>query len=126
MSNSWQPENADQLLDAVKLAVAERQSLNVKGQGSKQAFGRPVIASQDLDISLLKGITAYEPRELFMTANVATTISEIKAALRQNNQQLAFEPPNMGVLYGIDEDCEDGATWRAHGVFRLAQHVIIS
>ena len=103
MSTSWQPYNADQLLDAVKLAIAEGQSLNIKGQGSKQGFGRPIIATQILDISGLKGITAYEPSELFMTANVATTIAEIKTTLKQNNQQLAFEPPNMGVLYGVNE-----------------------
>ena len=110
MSKSWQPENADQLLDAIKLAVAEGQSLNIRGQGSKQDFGRPIIASKILDISGLKGITAYEPRELFMTANVATTIAEIKSVLRQNNQHLAFEPPNMGVLYGVNEDSKDGGT----------------
>ena len=109
MNNSWQPENADQLLDAIRLAVAEGQSLNVRGQGSKQGFGRPIITSQNLDICGLKGITAYEPSELFMTANVATTIAEIKAVLRQNNQQLAFEPPNMEVLYRNDEGGDSGS-----------------
>lgn len=100
MSKSWKPENIKQLLDAVKWAVEKGESFNVHGRGSKQGFGRPVQAGQDLDVGGLRGITAYEPHELFMTANAATPIAEIKAALSQQNQQLAFEPPDMGVLYG--------------------------
>jgi glycolate oxidase FAD binding subunit len=110
MSKSWKPENIQQLLDAVKWAVAKGESFNVQGRGSKQGFGRPVQAGQDLDVGGLRGITAYEPHELFMTANAATPIAEIKAALSQHKQQLAFEPPDMGVLYGSKEGSgEDGS-----------------
>jgi glycolate oxidase FAD binding subunit len=104
MNKCWKPENTEQLLDAVQWAVNKDQSFNVRGRGSKQDFGRPVQTGQDLDISGLKGITAYEPRELFMTANAATPIAEIKAVLKQNNQQLAFEPPDLGVFFGSEVD----------------------
>ena len=72
MSKSWRPENIDQLLEAVSWAVAKGESFNIRGRGSKQNFGRPIFASHNLDLSGLKGITTYEPRELFMTADVAT------------------------------------------------------
>ena len=110
MSKSWRPENVDQLLEAVSWAVAKGQSLNIRGRGTKQKFGRPIFASHNLDLSGLKGIATYEPRELFMTADVATSIAEIKATLRQNNQQLAFEPPDMGVLLGSEEDRDENGS----------------
>ncbi len=100
MSETWKPENPEQLLDAIHWAAAEGQSFDVRGHGTKQGFGRPGEARHVLDLGALTEITAYEPSELFMTAQAATPIAEIKAALRQNNQQLAFEPPDMSVLYG--------------------------
>jgi glycolate oxidase FAD binding subunit len=100
MSETLKPENADQLLDAIKWAASHGTPLAVRGCGSKDGFGRPVEAGHILDLGGLSGITAYEPNELYMTAMAATPMAEIKAALRQNNQQMAFEPPDMGVLYG--------------------------
>jgi glycolate oxidase FAD binding subunit len=103
LTETLKPENAEQLLDAIKWAAAEGQSFDVRGHGTKQSFGRPAKAGHGLDLSALTGITAYQPSELFMTALAATPITEIKAALRQNNQQMAFEPPDMGVLYGAGD-----------------------
>jgi glycolate oxidase FAD binding subunit len=39
-----------------------------------------------------------------MTTGAATTLAEIEAALRQNNQQMAFEPADLGVLLGGKEE----------------------
>jgi len=100
MTETLKPETADQVLDAVQWAAAEETPLAVRGNGSKDGFGRPVAADHCLDLSALSGIRAYEPSELFMTALASTPVAEIEAALRQNNQQMAFEPPDMGVLYG--------------------------
>ena len=110
MTETWKPENSEQLLDAIHWAAQEGQSFDVRGQGTKLGFGRPGEAGNGLDLSGLTGITAYEPSELYMTALAATPIAEIKAALRQNNQQLAFEPPDMSVLYGGGEGDEDGGS----------------
>jgi glycolate oxidase FAD binding subunit len=100
MTETLKPENADQLLDAVQWAAGEGVPLSVRAAGSKDGFGRAVDIPHCLDLSDLSAITAYEPNELYMTALAATPIAEIKAALRQNNQQMAFEPPDLGVLYG--------------------------
>mgnify|MGYP001989514719 CR=1 FL=1 len=86
-------------------SVTGHQSLlAVKGQGSKEGFGRAVEADCRLDLSGLTGIGCYEPNELFMTAGAATTLAEIEAALRQNNQQMAFEPADLGILLGGEGD----------------------
>ncbi|MBC8337611.1 MAG: FAD-binding protein [Alphaproteobacteria bacterium] len=103
MTDTLKPENADQLFDALQWAAAEGQSFDVRGHGSKLDFGRPMQAALGLDLSGLNAITAYEPSELYMTALAATPIADIKAALRQNNQQMAFEPPDMGMLYGGEQ-----------------------
>jgi len=100
MTETLKPETSEQVLDAVKWAAAEKAPLKVLGRGSKEGFGRPVEAPHVLDLSGLSGIGAYEPNELFMTASAATRISEIEAALRQNNQHMAFEPSDLGVLLG--------------------------
>jgi glycolate oxidase FAD binding subunit len=104
MSETLKPETAEQVLDAVKWAAASESPLAVKGQGSKEGFGRAVEADCRLDLSGLTGIGCYEPNELFMTAGAATTLAEIEAALRQNNQQLAFEPADLGILLGGEGD----------------------
>ncbi|MCH7936049.1 MAG: FAD-binding protein [Proteobacteria bacterium] len=104
MSETLKPETAEQVLDAVKWAAASESPLAVRGQGSKDAFGRAVEADHTLDLSGLSGICCYEPNELFMTAGAATTLAEIEAALRQNNQQMAFEPADLGVLLGGEEE----------------------
>ena len=104
MSETLKPETAEQVLDAVKWAAASESPLAVKGQGSKEGFGRAVEAACWLDLSGLTGIGCYEPNELFMTAGAATTLAEIEAALRQNNQQMAFEPADLGILLGGEGD----------------------
>ena len=104
MSETLKPETAEQVLDAVKWAAASESPLAVKGQGSKEGFGRAIEAACRLALSGLTGIGCYEPNELFMTAGAATTLAEIEAALRQNNQQMAFEPAGLSILLGGEGD----------------------
>jgi glycolate oxidase FAD binding subunit len=42
----------------------------------------------------------YEPAELVLTARAGTPLAEIEAAIEAERQQLAFEPPDYGPLYG--------------------------
>jgi glycolate oxidase FAD binding subunit len=104
MTETLKPETAEHVLDAIKWAAAEKVAFEVRGQGSKQGFGRAMETPRTLDLSGLSGIAAYEPNELFMTARAATPIAEIEAALRQNNQQMAFEPADLSGLMGSDPE----------------------
>ncbi len=110
MAETLKPKTAGQVLDAVQWAAAEGVPLKVRGLGSKDGFGRAVDIAHCLDLSRLSGIKAYEPNELYMTARASTPMAEIEAALRQNNQQMAFEPQNMGGLYGGGNIEEAGGT----------------
>ena len=94
------PKNAEELLDAVKWAVAEASPLEVVGGGSKRALGRPGQADHTLDLSRLSGIGLYEPNELVLGAAAGTPLVEIEKALAAERQMLAFEPPDLGPLLG--------------------------
>ncbi len=97
---SFRPETAEQTVEAVAWAFAEEAQLEVIGSGSKAGLGRPVQASQGLDLSGLSGITLYEPEELVLSARVGTPLSEIEATLAEQGQLLAFEPPDFAPIYG--------------------------
>jgi glycolate oxidase FAD binding subunit len=100
MTRIFRPESAAQVADAVAWAAAEEEPLEVLGRASKRAFGRPVQAGHGLELSGLTGITLYEAEELVLSARAGTPIAEIEAALAEENQELAFEPPDLGPLLG--------------------------
>ena len=100
MAQIFKPATSAEVLDVVAGAVAEEAALEVVGGGSKRALGRPVEAAHCLDLSGLTGIDLYEPAELVMTALPGTPLAEIEAALAEQDQQLAFEPPDLGPLLG--------------------------
>ncbi|MGP1256631.1 MAG: glycolate oxidase subunit GlcE [Kiloniellales bacterium] len=100
MTDTIKPETAEQLRDAVAWAAAEETPLEVVGAGSKRGYGRPIQTAHTLDLSRLTGITLYEPDELVLSAQAGTPLAEIRQALEERNQQLAFEPPDLSMLYG--------------------------
>jgi glycolate oxidase FAD binding subunit len=100
MTETLKPETDDQVLEIVRWALAGAVPLELVGRGSKRGFGRPVQAAHELDLSGLAGIEVYEPEELVLTARPGTPMAEIEAALAASGQALAFEPPDLGPLYG--------------------------
>ena len=100
MSEILKAENQQQVLDAIKWAAAEETPLEVRGGGSKTGFGRPNEPGHVLDLSGLSGISYYEPGELVLSAGAATPVADVEAQLAGNSQQLAFEPPDYGPLFG--------------------------
>ena len=95
------PSDPQQVADIVAWAVAEGTGLEVIGGGTKRGLGRPARPVHVLDVSGVAGITNYEPAELVLTAAAATPMSEIEAAVAANSQMLAFEPGDLGLLYGV-------------------------
>ncbi len=97
------PANLDELRDAVGEALAADEPLELVGGGSKRGLGRPMQTPRTLDLSRLSGIRDYAPSELVLTAGAATPLAEIEAALEQNRQILAFEPPDWRALLGAPD-----------------------
>jgi len=101
MTEILKAENDQQVLETLKWAAAEEKPLEVRGGRSKSSLGRPTEIDHVLDLSALSGVTYYEPSELVLAAGAATPVAEVEAALTENNQQMAFEPPDLGPLMGI-------------------------
>ena len=100
MAQQVAPRTAEELKDVVAWAAAEETPLEIQGAGSKRGFGRPVEAETLVALDGLSGIGLYEPAELVMSAKAGTPLAEIEELLAENQQQLAFEPPDYGALLG--------------------------
>ena len=119
MAESLAPTDADGLADAVRWAVAGEAPLEVIAGGSKQTLGRPVQSAATLSLAAFDGIVDYQPSELVLTAQAATPLATIEAALEAERQMLAFEPADYGPLLrasgGADFRAPGGADLRAPG-----------
>ena len=104
MDGPFKPQKAAQVADVVAWAVSEEKPLEVVGRGTKRGIGRPAQHGATLDMTGLNGITLYEPEELVLAARAGTPMSEIRAELESNRQELAFEPPDLSRLLGGDAD----------------------
>ena len=87
------PRTADEVTDAVRWAMSTGEALEIISGGTRRTLGRPVDTPHLLDVSALRGVLAYEPEELILTALPATPLAEIEALLESRGQCLAFEPP---------------------------------
>ncbi len=100
MTGTIRPRDATELRQAVEWALGEGVTLDVRGEGSKLALGKPLRCAQVLDLSGISGIVDYAPEELVVTLRAGTPMREVEALLAQRNQMLAFEPPDLGPLLG--------------------------
>ncbi len=91
----------DDIVAAVRAAHDSHTPLRIRGAGSKDFYGG-LLAGDVLDVSAHRGIVAYEPTELYLTAKCGTPLAEIEAALAENNQMLAFEPPRFAANPAVD------------------------
>jgi len=92
----------------VNVAARSKLTLEIVGGATKRGLGAIVEADDTLSSSALSGIVAYNPAEMVMTARSGTPLDEILAALGEQNQMLAFEPPNLRGLYGSDGEATIG------------------
>jgi glycolate oxidase FAD binding subunit len=100
MTDVLKPRDGKDAEEAVRWALDHDKALEVAGQGTKRAIGRPSQTDITLDMSALTGITLYEPAELVLSARAGTPLAEIEAALEMHDQQLGFEPADYGPLLG--------------------------
>jgi glycolate oxidase FAD binding subunit len=80
--------------------VADGGPFEIRGSGTKRGLGRHTQTNSVLDMSGFSGIALYEPDELVLEAGAATPLAVIEKTLAENNQQLAFEPPDYSKLLG--------------------------
>lgn len=96
----------NEVAEAVRAAAADGAGLEVVGQGTKRALGRPSQAPRTLSLAQMSGVTLYEPEELVLSALPGTPRRDIEEMLAARSQMLAFEPADLGPLLG--EPAEGG------------------
>jgi glycolate oxidase FAD binding subunit len=79
----------------IRDAAAGGAALRIRGGGTKEFYGN-AAAGEELSTRELRGIVAYEPSELVVTARAGTPLRELEALLDARGQMLAFEPPHFG------------------------------
>jgi glycolate oxidase FAD binding subunit len=97
------PADEAGLAAAIGSAHAAGTPLAVRGNATKEAFGRPVQAAATLSTRHLTGITLYSPAELVIAARAGTPLAEVEAALAGRGQHLIAEPPDLSPLMGPGE-----------------------
>ena len=90
-----QNDASGELAAGLLRAAAEGTPLAIVGGGSKSFLGR-TPQGEPFQVGSHRGIVAYEPTELVITARAGTTLTEIEAVLTDSGQMLAFEPPHFG------------------------------
>jgi len=83
------------LVARIREAAAAGEPLAIRGAGSKDFLGHAVDGAE-LGAGTWRGIVAYEPSELVITARAGTPLAEVEAALAAEGQMLPFEPPRLG------------------------------
>lgn len=86
---------AMQLRERVSAAFAAGTPLCIVGGNSKSFLGREP-RGEVLDVAGHRGIAAYQPTELVITARAGTPLRDLETALADNRQMLPFEPPHFG------------------------------
>ncbi len=84
-----------QYIVAIRQAAEIKTPLHVRGGGSKAFYGNPFADGKHtvLDTTACNGIVEYEPTELVVTARAGMRLADLEAALNEQGQMLAFEPP---------------------------------
>jgi len=88
------PVSLNELADRIQAAAATGTTLRLRGHGSKDFYGG-MLSGEVLEVAGYRGVVAYEPTELYVTARCGTPLSEIEALVAERGQMLAFEPPRF-------------------------------
>jgi glycolate oxidase FAD binding subunit len=81
--------------ERIREAADKHAPLRIRGGGSKDFYGC-APRGEPFETSAYRGIIDYDSTELVLSARAGTPLAEIEAALAQENQMLAFEPPHFG------------------------------
>jgi glycolate oxidase FAD binding subunit len=81
--------------EQVAAATVNGTPVRIVGGGTKDWYGQ-APAGEPLTTSAYRGVIAYDPAELVITARAGTPLAEIETLLAHHGQMLPFEPPHFG------------------------------
>ena len=95
----FKPKTIEEVSSIIRECYKKNIPLEISGLKSKNKIGRNFQAEKTLDLSNYSGIIEYKPEELYIKVKAGTSVKEIKSELDKNNQQLAFEPVDFGLIF---------------------------
>ena len=98
MSEIYSPTSESEVVDFIKDCNSQEIPIEIKGQNTK-SIGRLIQCAKSLHLKNLSGIIEYFPEELYIKVKAGTPLELIEAELDKKNQELSFEPSDMGFLY---------------------------
>lgn len=99
MAEICSPASENEVVDFIKNSYSLQTPIEISGNDSKP-IGRLIQCSKSLQLKNFSGIVEYLPEELYIKVKSGTSLALIEAELDKKNQELAFEPSDMGFLYG--------------------------
>ena len=98
MAEIYSPSSENEVVDFIKDSYSLQTPIEISGNNSKP-IGRLIQCSKSLLFKNFNGIVEYLPEELYIKVKSGTSLALIEAELDKKNQELAFEPSDMGFLY---------------------------
>ncbi|MGI9311335.1 MAG: glycolate oxidase subunit GlcE [bacterium] len=85
------------LREQVRAAHANARALRIVGGASKSFYGRHHADGhgEPLRVGAHRGVVAYDPAELVITARAGTRLVDLESLLDEQHQMLGFEPPRF-------------------------------
>jgi glycolate oxidase FAD binding subunit len=88
------PETADEVAAALRRASEARQSIVIRGAGTKCDWGRPAARIDVvLDMRRMNRLLAHEHGDMTATIEAGATLREVNQALAVHGQTLPLDPP---------------------------------
>ena len=103
MSEIFYPKDEQDVSDFVFDSFNKNNPIEIIGYGSKK-IGRIIQCSQTLSLKSMNGILEYFPEELYIKVLPGTPLNLIESALKEKNQNLGFEPNDLGYIYKGQSD----------------------
>ena len=105
MADTLKPRDGKEVEEAVRWALGNEKPLELAGQGTKRAVGRPSQTDLTLDLSGLSAALHFTNRPNSCSRRAPARRSpRSRSLLEKNNQELAFEPIDYGPLLGGEAD----------------------
>jgi glycolate oxidase FAD binding subunit len=95
------PAEVEELAYLVAEAADTRTPIEVMGRGTKREIGRPTQPGTVVSTENLAGVPIYEPSQLTLVARAGTPLAAIEQMLAENEQELPFEPVDLGPILGF-------------------------
>lgn len=103
MSEIFYPKDEQDVSDFIFDSFNKNNPIEIIGHGSKK-IGRIIQCSQILSLKSMNGILEYFPEELYIKVLPGTPLNFIESALKEKNQNLGFEPNDLGYIYKGQSD----------------------